>query len=187
MDRHGDLFPLVCDLQVPMSVGGMFRQTVLSYVRRFRAGGEPPERIAIAFAVGVFLAFSPLLGLHAFLGLLVAFLFGLNRVAILIGIFINNPWTLVPIYALGHWVGRLVIGYPGGRSLPNPGWDMLWHSRFWIELARNWPALMPLVVGSFLLASIAGVVSYFLALRLLRHGHSNRMERAAHPADLSAA
>lgn len=148
----------------------MIRGALTNYFRRLLALEDSPERIARAFAVGVFLAFSPLLGLHAFLGLMLAFVFGLNRPAVLVGVFVNNPWTLVPIYVLGNWVGGSVIGVPGGADLPVPGWDTIWNGRFWAELGHSWRGLMPLVVGSFTLAPVAGLLSYFVALRLVRLG-----------------
>ncbi len=46
---------------------------------------DTPHRTAAAFAVGVFFGFSPFLGLHIVLGLVVAFAFRLNRVAVLLG------------------------------------------------------------------------------------------------------
>ncbi len=70
-------------------VGGRAQE----YLRRLLALVGTPERVAFAFAVGVFLAFSPLLGLHAILGLTIAFAFGLNRAAVLIGVFVSNPWS----------------------------------------------------------------------------------------------
>ena len=42
--------------------------------RRLLALDDPPERTALAFAVGVFIAFSPFLGLHTLIATLIAFL-----------------------------------------------------------------------------------------------------------------
>ena len=41
---------------------------------------DTPGRTAFAFGLGVFLGFSPFLGLHAILGLILAFVLRLNRV-----------------------------------------------------------------------------------------------------------
>src|SRR5262245_66491344 len=46
---------------------------------------DTPQRTAAAYALGVFLGFSPLLGLHTILGLILAFALSLNRVAVLLG------------------------------------------------------------------------------------------------------
>ena len=57
----------------------MFRATF----RRLLAIDDPPERTALAFSIGVFIAFSPFLGLHTIAATLVAFLFRFNKIAIL--------------------------------------------------------------------------------------------------------
>ena len=67
-------------------------------LRRLLAIDDPPERTALAFSVGVFIAFSPFLGLHTIMATALAFLFRFNKIAIYAGTFINNPFfTLVPI------------------------------------------------------------------------------------------
>src|SRR5439155_1124216 len=65
---------------------------------------DTPPRAALAFALGVFIAWTPLLGLHTVLALGLAFALGLNRVAVLAGTFVNNPWTLVPIYRVSVYL-----------------------------------------------------------------------------------
>ena len=52
---------------------------------------DTPERTARAFALGVFLGFSPFLGLHTIVAIAVAFLFNMNRVAVLLGVYSNLP------------------------------------------------------------------------------------------------
>jgi hypothetical protein len=61
----------------------------------------------------VFLGFSPFLGFHTVLGVAIAFLFRLNRVAVLLGVWSNTPWWIVPYYiaatGLGLWMTGLQI------------------------------------------------------------------------------
>jgi uncharacterized protein (DUF2062 family) len=146
----------------------MIKSSVALYLRRLLALNDTPERIAFAFALGVFLAFSPLIGLHTFLGLAIAFLFGLNRAAVLVGLLINNPWTLVPIYGAAGYVGSLLMGSPPLDSMPELGWSQILSAEFWHQLAQQWPVLIPVVWGSAVLASIAALLSYLLALRFFR-------------------
>ncbi|HKZ02967.1 MAG TPA: DUF2062 domain-containing protein [Pyrinomonadaceae bacterium] len=81
--------------------------------RRLLSLDDPPERTALAFSVGVFIAFSPFLGLHTLLATLIAFLFRFNKVAIYSGTFINNPFlTLVPIIVASYAVGAFLLGRP---------------------------------------------------------------------------
>jgi uncharacterized protein len=129
---------------------------------------DTPERIAFAFSLGVFLAFSPLIGLHTFLGLIFSFLFGLNRVALFVGVFVNNPWTLVPIYAASTWLGSLLVGLPSHPPLPDFQWQALWSSGFWMQLAGQWHLLKPMVLGSSILSVVISVLSYVAALHIIR-------------------
>jgi len=135
---------------------------------------DTPERIALAFALGVFLAFSPLIGLHTVLGLVFSFLFGLNRFALFLGVFVNNPWTLVPIYAAGTYLGSLFVDLPSRPSLPNFELQALWSSGFWIQIAEQWHILKPLVLGSSILSIIACILSYIAALHFIRQRRAQR-------------
>src|SRR4051794_32369433 len=77
---------------------------------------DTPQRTAAAYALGVFLGFSPVLGLHTVLGLILAFTLSLNRVAVLVGVYSNLPWILVPYYTLATWLGATLLGV-----VPPPG------------------------------------------------------------------
>ncbi|HYE74195.1 MAG TPA: DUF2062 domain-containing protein, partial [Blastocatellia bacterium] len=91
----------------------MFRRAVRNLLNL----NDPPERTALAFAIGVFIAFSPLLGLHTIIAALIALFWRCNKVAIFTGVYVNNPWTLAPIIALSWAIGRLFIDAPQA-SLP---------------------------------------------------------------------
>src|SRR5678815_5070613 len=98
----------------------MFR----SAIRRLLAIDDPPERTALAFSIGVFIAFSPFLGLHTILATLIAFIFRFNKVAIYTGTFVNNPFlTLVPIIVASYGVGAFILGRP--LHIPQEGVDLL--------------------------------------------------------------
>jgi uncharacterized protein (DUF2062 family) len=140
---------------------------------------DSSERLALAFAVGVFLTFTPFVGLHLLLALGFAFLLGLNRIAVLIGVFVNNPWTLVPYYAFSAYLGKHLIGLPHDLSMPKFGWSHVWHANFWGQLAHQWRALMPMAVGSTILAFLFAVLSYPLALYAIRRGRAALRRRVA--------
>jgi hypothetical protein len=144
------------------------------HFKKLSALEDTPERIAMAFALGVFLAFSPLIGLSTFLGIGLVFFCGLNRFALLLGIFINNPLTLIPICAAGTYLGSLLIGFPQMPALPSFELRSLWSGHFWGQLAGHWPILKPMVVGSFVLSVLASAFSYFAALRLIRQRRADQ-------------
>ena len=144
-----------------------------SSFRRLLALDDPPERTALAFSVGVFIAFSPLLGLHTILATLLAFLFRFNKVAIYTGTFINNPFlTLVPIIVVSYAVGAALMGRP--LALPAEGVALLRDPHiltgsYWRELwARFWDLLAPFALGGTVLSAVCSLAAYPVTLKLLR-------------------
>ena len=128
-----------------------------------------PSRVAAAFGIGVFLAFSPLLGLHTALALAIALPFRLNKVAILIGAWINNPWTIAPIYSAGTLVGCALLGVapviPAGVE-----WSLEGRA-FYAALATTLrPLLWPFLIGNLVLGTVAGLVAFFLLRAVLSRG-----------------
>jgi uncharacterized protein (DUF2062 family) len=130
---------------------------------------DSPQRTAGAYALGVFFGFSPFLGLHTTLALAFAFLLGLNRVAVLVGVYSNLPWFLPPYYTLVTVMGGRLLGrhVPKGLAtrLENLFALSFWHADFWrglYHLLR--PFFWPYTVGSLIGAAILAVVAYRLAL-----------------------
>jgi uncharacterized protein (DUF2062 family) len=142
---------------------------------------DTPERTAFAYALGVFLGFSPFLGFHTIGGIAVAFLFRLNRVAVLLGAWMNLPWWIIPYYTVATWVGMKVIGFqldPGVlveifRLGLNEGFIQ---SRFWNRLASQSGLLLAFGIGSLILGTILSVVAYSLSLRWIRFYRSKRKQ-----------
>lgn len=159
----------------------MFRQGF----RRLLAVDDPPERTALAFSVGVFIAFSPFLGLHTILATLLAFLFRFNKIAIYSGTFINNPFlTLAPIVAASYAVGALLLGRPlrppgeGFRLLTEPH---LLTAAYWRQLgAHLCDIVVPFSVGGLALSVVCSLAAYPVTLRLLR-AHERRQAEAETP------
>jgi uncharacterized protein (DUF2062 family) len=149
---------------------------------------DTPERTAAAFAIGVFFGFSPLLGLHTVLAILLAFLFNLNRVAALLGVYSNLPWIIGPYYAIATMVGaqitrqRIPRGFRGQlRTL----FDLsMLHGEFWTHLTTVVkPLAVPYVVGSTFGALLLAAAAYQLALAFVKS--QRRIHHLMHPHDKS--
>ncbi len=130
---------------------------------------DTPERTAAAFALGVFLGFSPLLGFHTALGLALAFLLNLNRVAVLIGVYANLPWIIAPYYAIATLVGAQILRrrIPRGfRVNLRHAFDLsMFSGEFWAHIVSVMqPILWPYVVGSTLCALLLAAAAYQVAL-----------------------
>jgi len=141
--------------------------------RRLLAIDDPPERTALAFSIGVFIAFSPFLGLHTILATVIAFLFRFNKIAIYTGTFVNNPLlTLVPIIIGSYGVGALILGRPLG--IPAEGVELLkdphifsgeYYHRIFVQ---SWDLVVPFAVGGMVLSIVCSLLAYPLTLRALR-------------------
>jgi uncharacterized protein (DUF2062 family) len=139
---------------------------------------DTPHRTALAFGVGVLIAFSPFLGIHMGIALVVAFLFRLNRVAILFGTYLNNPWTIAPIYLAGTSLGCLLFGV-SNDGLEAIDWELTgaaFRENLWVTLR---PYLWPFIVGNTLLGAACGLVGYVLLRRFLERRAKARAAQAA--------
>ena len=142
-----------------------------AWIRFILHTDDTPRRAALAFALGVFIACTPTLGLHTVLALTLAFLFGLNRLAVLAGTFINNPWTVVPIYSGSAMLGARMLGSP----LPPPtfaGVTSLADLGEFLSQFRPW--LGPLTAGALVLGLAASILSFPIVLYGIRWYRSLR-------------
>jgi hypothetical protein len=127
---------------------------------------DTPHRIALAFGLGVWIAFFPILGIHTGLALLIAFGFRLSRAAILLGTYVNNPWTIAPLYTAGTLAGCWLLGV-SPKELATIEWS-LGGSAFYGSLLRALRSyLWPFVLGNTLLGAVAGSACYVLLRRHL--------------------
>lgn len=148
--------------------------------RRLLAIDDPPERTALAFSIGVFIAFSPFLGLHTILATVIAFIFRFNKIAIYTGTFVNNPFlTLVPIIIVSYAIGAFILGRP--LSIPEEGLELLknphlfssdYYQRLFVESWNN--IVWPFSVGGMALSVVCSLLAYPLTLRMLRAYHRHK-------------
>jgi len=156
-------------------VKARFRQLVDSFLHL----DDTPRRIAAAFGVGVYLAFHPLLGLHTLMALGIAFAFRLSRAAVLIGIYVNNPWTIAPMYAAGTTLGCWMLGVPLD-GLSSIQWDLGNVAFYRVLLVSLRPYLWPYVLGNTILGIACGLAAYF-GMRWVLERRARRAAAAIRP------
>ena len=156
---------------------------------------QTPERVAAAVALGVGVGLSPFIGFHFILAIVLAFVFRLNKLDTVIGSFAGNPWTLPPMYALGFRLGRWVLGY-SAAAVPALKWHRILHADFWVAFRGPIvaPRLASFLIGTTILAIVAGVATYVAGRALLKLYHrrypriaaraARRRERAEAPPPL---
>lgn len=130
-----------------------FRETI----RAVLSLNDPPERMALAFAIGVFVAFTPTIGLHTISAIFLASLFRVNKIVAFAGsVLISNPYTQIPIFAACFWCGSILLGKKISLDLD---WGNLSLNTLWVQFK---PVLLPLVIGSVVLGILLSIISYFI-------------------------
>ena len=141
---------------------------------------DTPTRTALAYAVGVFFGFSPFLGLHTVLGLVVAFAFNLNRVAVLLGVYSNLPWILPAYYTLATMLGATLLGVdvPPGllKNLREALTDASWGE--FRSLAKTltpmmWSYALGSIIGAVAIAAVAYQASLTMIVAHRRHASAD--------------
>ncbi len=136
-----------------------------SMIRVLLGSSDNPATIARGFGVGLFVAFSPLLGLHTFLAISLAFLVRGNRLASLLASWVCNPLSMIPILYFDFKVGEILLS----TSIPFPK-----HIHTLQDIIHaGGQVAWPLLVGGHLIGLVLGLASIpvvnFLVVYLRRN------------------
>jgi hypothetical protein len=145
---------------------------------------DTPHRIAMGVAVGVFVGFglAPFLGTHIIAALLLAMLFGGNKIAAIASMWVHNPVTMWPIIFADYELGRHVVNL--WTRTPRGGHELLkrfldnWEEQgvftypfvgeFWHELSHVMVKIgLEVSIGCAILGVIMAVLAYFAAKEII--------------------
>ncbi len=152
-------------------------------ISHFRGAHNPQGELALASAVGLFWALTPLVGLQMTLVFLNWLLFRFIRLPFhlpiaLAWVWISNPLTLGPFYyafyIIGYWFINLVgqpLEFPSfdyfrsiyDKAQDLPPWEGIIYWGEFMLYNLGWPSL----VGGFVIGSLAAIVGYLLTARLV--------------------
>ncbi|MCB1407241.1 MAG: DUF2062 domain-containing protein [Rhodobacteraceae bacterium] len=172
---------------------GGWRRAATYVLHRMRRLPDSPERIARGIAIGSFVSFLPLYGLHFTTGALLAWILRGNILAALLGTFYGNPITF-PVMAvtaleLGHWLlgtGTMVsfteamtaIGQASGELTHNLMAIVTDQRAHWYRLSGFfWRVFLPYMIGGVIIGLPSAVAIYFLHLPLVRAYQRGRQKR----------
>lgn len=165
---------------------------------------DTPHKIALGFACGVFVSFSPLFGLHFIYAALCALLVRANMLAALLGTFFGNPLTFFFIGSLSYKLGMWMIGLDASaedvaglsESFKNAFvvmWDGIWsvfgygRPNWWLLTNFFHQVFVPYFVGGILPGAISALICYFMSRPLIAAYQNKRRANltkrpARHPA-----
>jgi uncharacterized protein len=124
-----------------------------------------PARQAFSVSCGVYIAFSPFVGLHTLMTICLAWAFRLNGVVMMgVSWLINNPLTMVPVYLIDYLVGLKIVGWLGIENSQNPVWMQSINDFLKAQLNLPEISVWAFLIGGNILGIVAGIVIYPIVL-----------------------
>jgi uncharacterized protein (DUF2062 family) len=167
---------------VSESIREWLRCHILRPLLRALRGGVTPRRLAWSLAVGMVVGINPTVGLATVVAIVLAWIFGLNRLASLIGVHVVTPLHLllfVPFIELGVYLFHT-------RKLPLDREQILHLGHHPLRLLRDiwqweWHAL---IVWCVIAATVMPLLAFYLrrglVMLLRRHRTLVRSRPATH-------
>lgn len=159
------------------------KSAIKKFFSHILAAGVTPGQRAAAISLGVFIAFSPFLGIQTLLIFALSWLLGLNPAITFATVYlVNNPWTMIPIaaadYIVGLWLIEIKLGY---NLVPYNPFFMDWINRKIGYYIMKYLGIKQLcfwyyILGGLILAFILSVLLYpiiKLFFVLYEHRHEN--------------
>ena len=130
-------------------------------IRNFRSDNKD---LALSVAVGVFVGFTPTVGFHTIILYLFSRVFKKSFLAAFIGSCFpaGTPWQIPLVYFLGYKFGVLMLGQEAFGNVSLSYLRLLSGKQIIVLLGK------PLLLGSFSLAVLGGLISYPIALIILK-------------------
>ena len=132
---------------------------------------DPPQRLARGVAVGLFVAFTPFLGLHMIMVIVLAWLLRANQVVGIAMAWVCNPATFPLIYPPCYFLGAVLMDRP---ILNRQWWDELfapppgWWEAFKFEWSKIMEIIVPLTLGTTVVGLVVAAIAYPLTLYVVR-------------------
>ncbi len=160
-----------------------WRRTIAYFWHRLQRIPGTPSSIAAGFACGVSIAMTPFYGTHIVTAGLMAWAIRGNILAAVLGAQAANPWTAPPLWFAAYYLGAWMMGINVNDHPPNFIAMFKGLTEATLNLntemfhKRVWPIFWPMLVGSFPMAIVAGLGSYFALLPVLKGVHLRRIAR----------
>jgi len=154
---------------------------------------DSPHKIALGLALGLFIGWMPLVGLHILLAIVFSMLFRANKFAALVSIWVSNIFTFFIIYYPAYLLGRFIVHIFSPNSttsrrqvtealnkLLSPG-NMItsfltkdYWRHFWALSKTIGPELW---IGCMIIGAVLAVCSYFGCIKLIKSHRAKNPHR----------
>lgn len=180
-DRSGDSWETRSPIS-PLPAGDGWLERFRAQFLEMLGRHDEPEKVAASFAIGVAIAFTPLLGFHWIIAFFVAILLKLNKLDVFLGTLVVNPLTLGPVSAVALPLGRLIV-HARQEAVTHMPWGDLLRPSLWTQAGPMMRTIgIQWAIGMFALSVLFGALTYLTLVRVLR---SRRARAAVIPPDFA--
>ncbi|MDX2158703.1 MAG: DUF2062 domain-containing protein [Hyphomicrobiaceae bacterium] len=154
-----------------------WRRSLRYGVLRLKRLGSTPHALALGIAIGVFMAFQPILGFQMLLAGLLAWALGASVGAALAGTFIGTPATWPLMWLASYWLGAALLGETDGVTTAEL-WEVLKGNGASASTGMDdgmitadgllREILRPLAVGAVPLGLLAGAAFYAMVMKAVQ-------------------
>jgi uncharacterized protein (DUF2062 family) len=154
---------------------------------------DSPHKIALGLAAGLFIAWTPLLGVHLLLVIALTILLRANKFAALTSVWVSNIFTIPFVYYPSYLVGRVVcnISTPhrtmskeqvsaifGRLFAPGNMLNDFYTREYWREFVILIKTIGPeLWIGGFVLGGLIAVGSYIVCYNIIKSHRAKNPHR----------
>lgn len=152
---------------------------------------DDPHKVALGFALGVFVGFTPTIPLQTYMAIGLAFIFRGSAIAAAAAVWISNPLTLWPFYYGDFVVGKLITGSEVDFSMAEQFMSTVFSKAggvvdlfrqsdaVWTLLHTTWDAFVLMMLGGVVLGVPGGFLGYYLMYFIIDSNRRRRERRRA--------
>ena len=138
-----------------------------------------PREISLGLALGLFVGFSPTMGVQIAIAVFLASLFKWNKFAAAIGVQVTNPLTAPVIYGFTYWIGAMLIGLEKPLKVT---FGIDWHHI--VAMIEQAPQIfLALTIGGVIVGLPAAVVGYLACHAAVQRYQDNLKAKLAQQKD----
>ena len=145
---------------------------------------DTPHSIALGASLGMFITFTPTVGIQVLIVLILSMVVRFNRFAAIVLIYLSNPVTIIPIYYADYVIGLFVQGESGlsleefvllwDQSVITAGEVGFWGATQVLFKSLGTDVIIPMFIGGGVLGGFVGVVTYPLTLSWVQRYREGR-------------
>jgi uncharacterized protein (DUF2062 family) len=125
------------------------------------------DKLAMSYAIGIFVGFTPYIGLQTYIGIALTALFRVPFLPALLSMNVTNPITIPFIFALTTKFGMFLLGIDDVDF----SWDEV-SIRSLINAGKT--LLIPFVVGTHITGAVLSIFTYFSVYYIVKRYRKNQ-------------